>query len=186
MNKLLLCIILFLSHCASTSSQKDRRNDSMDMINFSHDQSFAFWPNLQIDISRFSFGFYKGRSNAGCKYAKCFSYGDSVTDWSDATLLYSKKEHFFADHDSFYISRNKTYLVTSPYGGQRIPLNYYGRLRIRAAVIWGFSLEVNLFELADFIVGFAGYDPLNDDMYQYLEGFEKRAEKHLSDTKSGI
>ena len=51
----------------------------------------------------------------------------------------------------------------------------YGRIRMRAALIIGFSIELNWLEAIDFFAGWLQFDPLADDRYSI---YERLAREH--------
>lgn len=162
--KLILFILIFFltNQCNSTkASVKDRRNDLGDIISFSFDESIGF----ELNAIGLSAGVYNGRSLNGCYYSSCDF--DSIAEYSSTFLVISGQKlkddlHLNGDNDFFL--RNKKY---STY--KKIPLTYFGRIKVRAGFIFGLSLEFNFLELADFALGFAGIDFLEDDYNQYIE-----------------
>lgn len=162
---LFLLSILLLFQCQTTKSNfKDRTNDAGDIFSFSFDESIGF----EINLIGLTGGIYTGQSSSGCYYSTCFL--KSINEFSSTFLIFSsqqlidKRDH----HENYYFLRNKKYSIKKILLG-KAPLTYYGRIKVRAGFFFGLSFEFNFLELADFALGFAGIDFLEDDYNQYIE-----------------
>lgn len=173
---LFLFFISFFSQCKSSESNiKDRSNDSLEIVSFSFDSSFG----AEINILGLSTGIYSGESIMGCYYSECFR--NSVNESSGTFLIFTsqtlKDDKNFSEEPYLFL-RNKGYSIRG-LNRDKIPLTYYGRIKVRAGFIFGFSFEFNFLELADFVLGFAGIDFLEDDYNQYIEELIQNRKRRL-------
>lgn len=168
-----ICITL-LTNC-STSQKNfagDRGNDFGDIASLSYGVGFGF----QISVSSISTGIGINATAFGFKHSDFFgtlTFENKCVSDASGTFLFGYKnneglhreEFGVCDHyiDSYFL-RNKAYKIRDPF-----KKNLYGRVKIRAGIIIGATVEFNFYELYDFIVGFWGYDPLDDDWNIYYE-----------------
>lgn len=165
-----------LVYCSTTQKNfaGDRGNDFADIASFSYTPGIG----LQVSTSTVSTGIGAHGTVIGFKNSYWFGslHPESNKCISDinATFLIGYENnrglHFeeFGQcesyYDHYYLFRNKAYKSTDPF-----KKNLYGRVKISAALLIGATVEFNFYELYDFIVGFWGYDPLDDDWNIYYE-----------------
>lgn len=70
-------------------------------------------------------------------------------------------------HTDWAVLTHRTYDATPPGRGGMVAERVW--VGLAATILAAFRLEVNLIELADFLVGFTGYDLLRDDDWQRKE-----------------
>lgn len=160
----LICLLLF-----KCNYLKDRCNDAGDIYSFSIDESVG----AEVSLGKLTFGLFLGNSIVGCKYSEC--YYETVDDSSETFKFFTYqrigyRQDSYKDSEGFpyLVFRNKLYSIDDHQRG-KIPLTYYGRIKVRAGFSLGVSFEFNFLELADFALGFAGIDFLEDDYNQYIE-----------------
>ncbi len=163
-----LIIISLLINCSSVQKNfaGDRGNDFGDIASISLDKGLG----IQISVGPLSSGIGINCVNTGYKYAKFLNssdYSETFILGYKNNQLFHSEDFVFTDsipQDDYYILRNKTYRSSDPF-----KKNLYGRIKIRAGLLFGATVEFNFYELFDFIVGFWGYDPLDDDWNTYYE-----------------
>lgn len=179
---------LFIS-CSSTQKNfaADRGNDFADIVSISYGVGLG----VQVSASSLSFGFGVNATPLGYKNSNWYgslTRSDRCISDTHATFFFGYKNdqglHFeeFGICDEYigdYLFRNKAYKSTDPFKKSQ-----YGRVKISAALIVGGTVEFNFYELFDFIIGFGGYDPLDDDWNAYYEKIiqAEKVKKNSSDS----
>ncbi|MCP5483072.1 MAG: hypothetical protein H7A21_16670 [Spirochaetales bacterium] len=172
MRKLLAVLVsATLVGCASAHG-RDRLNDFADIAAASVDRGFG----IEASVGPASAG-----AGAFTNSAIAARAGASVQDGFDssATFLlgfgcgpallhierFAPEGTIFPDEETATLFlRNK--FACSERGFQAYQ---YGRIRLRAALILGFSIELNWLEAIDFFAGWLQFDPLADDRYVIYE-----------------
>ncbi len=174
--KLLFIFLSLVINCSTIQKNfaGDRGNDFADIVSISYTPGLG----LQVNAGSVSAGIGIHQTGIGFKNSYWFGFlhpesNKCVSDLS-ATLFLGYKNnqglHFeeFGQcesyFDNYYLFRNKVYKSTDPFKKY-----LYGRVKISAALLLGATVEFNFYELFDFIVGFWGYDPLDDDWNSYYE-----------------
>lgn len=168
-----LIIISLLINCSSVQKNfaGDRGNDFGDIASISYGVGFG----LQISVSSLSTGIGISATAFGYKHSNFLGTltRDNCVSDATGTFLFGYKNNGGLHHEEFgvcdqyidyYFLRNKAYAADDPF-----KKNLYGRVKISAALLIGATVEFNFYELFDFIVGFWGYDPLDDDWNTYYE-----------------
>ncbi len=169
---------IYFLHCAGSGNYiKDRGNDLGDIVSVSLDAGLG----VSGSIGPVSSGLGFHGNILGCKYSYCGSYNDAsgtiLLGWQNKYLIH--KEEFGLYEDEYFVFRGKRYLANDPQ--KRVfPVSSYGRVRIRIAILLGFTIEFNFLELTDFLLGIGGVDILEDDWNTYYETLS-RSGKKLSD-----
>lgn len=177
---LFLIIFLFLFKGNFTEANlKDGCNDAGDIFSFYFDNSVG----LEVSLGKLTFGLFGGNSIIGCKYSECDylmsnDYSSTFLIRSEQRVNYSQDSYYDSKSFPYLVFRNKNYSIEDPQRG-KLPLTYYGRIKVRAGFIFGFSFEFNFLELADFVLGFAGIDFLEDDYNQYIEELIQNRKRRL-------
>ncbi|WP_167883461.1 hypothetical protein, partial [Leptospira wolffii] len=117
--------------------------------------------------SRTYFGLLDPGSNQRCTDAQA----TFILGLQNSILL-----HLATVSDRKLLERRKTY-------GESLtpPLFYYGRLKIRAGLGLGASIELNWLEAIDFVFGFFGIDFLDDDIWK--NGYKRDLEEAKNPTE---
>ena len=164
-----LIIVIFLFNCSTIHKNfiKDRGNDLGDIASISYGVGFG----LQISVSAISTGLGVNATAFGFKHSDFFGTLTQDKCVSDSTgtffFGYGNRKGFHSEEFGvckYYLLRNKAYKSTDPF-----KKNLYGRIKINAALIIGATVEINFYELVDFVAGFFGYDPLDDDWNGFYE-----------------
>jgi hypothetical protein len=166
----LTVVVLLLINCSTTQKNfaGDRGNDFGDIASI----SFSSGLGLQISTGTISTGIGFHQTVIGFKNSYWFGSLTCASDMHATFLVGDDKQglHFEKfgicneEYVNHYLFRNKAYQSTDPF-----KKNLYGRVKISAALLIGATVEFNFYELFDFIVGFWGYDPLDDDWNTYYE-----------------
>ncbi|TGK55114.1 hypothetical protein EHQ32_17910 [Leptospira wolffii] len=188
----LTILLVFLFNCTSAYI-RDRANDLSDIAGVSIDASLG----ASASIGPVTAGVIAAQSFARARNGTaCYSFGNIFERFFYALIRFSTVQCNEVQGTLLIGWRNDTLLHSSfstgdeidrgkEYGNEtRSQAFQFGRLRIRAGLGLGASIELNWLEAIDFVSGFFGIDLLNDDIHtKTLHLYELRKKRIFEDVK---
>lgn len=189
---LFLILICLHLNCANGSAYiRDRSNDLSDIVGVSVDTSIG----ASASVGPVTTGVIVAQSFSRIRNGTvCFSTGNVIERAIYGLLDPSGYECNNAQATFLVGFNNESTLHREAMQGQELarrrkrlgrptqpPLYFYGRLKVRAGLGLGVSVELNWLEAVDFIFGFFGIDFLDDDIHAKTIELHRLRKKRIAE-----